>query len=103
MPDVQVCAADNEEASAATVACARCVLGRVEPDHLSVSESYSRKFAFAATVEIIGPAKQADSVHKVHGHLALAGSYLNNRPEAKQNLETFLECIPHPRRWQVFD
>jgi hypothetical protein len=50
------------------------------------------------TVEIIGPAKQADSVHKVHGYLALAESYRANRPEAKQNLETILEYVPRPRR-----
>jgi hypothetical protein len=34
--------------------------------------------------------------------LALAESYRDNRPEAKQNLETILECIPHPRRWLFF-
>ena len=78
------------------------VMGRVEPGHLSVSESYSRHFAFAATVEIIGSAKRADSIHTGNEHLALAESYLDKLPEAKQNLETILECIPHPRRWLVF-
>jgi hypothetical protein len=76
------------------------VMGQVEPGHLSVSESYSRHCAFAATVEIIGSGKRADSIHTGNEHLALAESYLDKR--AKQNLETVLECIPHPRRWLVF-
>ena len=65
---------------------------------LSASESYSRQLHLLVTVEIIGLAKQGDSVHKVHGHLALAESYRDDRAEAKQNLETILEYVPRPRR-----
>jgi hypothetical protein len=50
----------------------------------------------------MGPAKRAGSVRKVHGHLALAESYRENRPEAKENLETILEWIPRPRRCLFF-
>ncbi len=100
-PGVQIRADDNEEAFTETVANPRCVWHRVDPDHLSVKVVHSA-IAFAVTVEIVDPAKQARSVHKVHGHLALAESYRDTRAEAKQNLETILEYIPPPRRWHVF-
>jgi hypothetical protein len=102
MLDAQICAAGNKHASAGPATCARCVWGRVEPDHRSVSESYSRHYAFAATVAIIGAGEASGLVHKGNQDLALAESYCDNRPETKQNLETILECIPHPRRWLFF-
>jgi hypothetical protein len=55
--------------------------------------------ALVATVEIMGPAKQAGSVHKIHGHLALAESYRERQSKAKRNLETHVEYVPRPRRW----
>jgi hypothetical protein len=38
----------------------------------------------AVTVEIIGTAKQAGSVYKGHGDLALAESYRDSRPKPRE-------------------
>jgi hypothetical protein len=45
----------------------------------------------------------SDSVRKERGQLALAEWYPENWLEPSRILETFIEWIPRPRRWPVFD
>jgi len=48
--------------------------------HLGVYGIVQSAIALGATVEIIGTAKRAGSLHREHGELALAESYRDNQP-----------------------
>jgi hypothetical protein len=62
------------------LACARCTRCLGGPGHLGVYGIIQSAIALGATVEIIGTAKRAGSVHREPGELALAGSYRDNQP-----------------------